>query len=540
MKNIYKTILLTLISISAFGQKSEIKKADKLFVQRAYVDAADAYEDVSNKNQEVLQNLGDSYFYTNQMQNAAEVYKLLFLRHEENVAPQYEFRFAHALRASGQNDEADKYFASYYDRDIKFEDFQASIVDSSNLYLYDTKELASDNSTSSDFGISYFGEDKITFASTRNTARPIYPWNKKPTLDLYSGNISEEGEISNVVLFSDAINTDEHESSAAFSQDGQTVYFDRTNENRVKDTSGTRVAHISIFRSQMVDGAWSEPEKVPFSSEDYSVEHPALSPDGSTLFFASDMPGGQGSFDIYKVTLNEDGTFGTPENLGAGINTEHREQFPFVSENNTLYFASDGHLGFGNLDIYKSEGDYSEAQNLGESLNSAYDDFAFIIKEGEKKGFLASNRSGNDNLYSFSRTQYVKKTVVIDIPHENRIYFEFDKSNITPEYQEVLDQIIDVLKTSEASEIQIDAHADARGTDEYNMDLSQRRAESTKNYLVEHGIAASDITARGFGESQPVNDCTEPTGCTEAEYAKNRRSVITFSTMKEVVEEESK
>ncbi|MDT0684870.1 OmpA family protein [Autumnicola psychrophila] len=540
MKNIYKTILLTLISISAFGQKSEIKKADKLFVQRAYVDAADAYEDVADKNQEVLQNLGDSYFYTNQMQNAAEVYKLLFLRHEQNVAPEYEFRFAHSLRAAGQDDEADKYFASYYDREIAFEDFQASIVDSSNLFIYETTMLATDNSTSSDFGISYFGEDQISFASTRNTARPIYPWNKKPTLDLYSGNISEEGEISNVVLFSDVINTDEHESSAAFSQDGQTVYFDRTNEKRFKDTSGIRVAHISIFRSQMVDGAWGEPEKIPFSSEEYSVEHPALSPDGSTLFFASDMPGGEGSFDLYKVAVNEDGTFGTPENLGPGINTEHREQFPFVSENNTLYFASDGHLGFGNLDIYKSEGDYSEAENLGNSLNSPYDDFAFIIKEGEKKGFLASNRSGNDNLYSFTRAQYIKKTVEIEIPHEDRIYFAFDKSNITPEYQQVLDQIIDILKSSEATEIQIASHADARGTDEYNMDLSQRRAESTKNYLVEHGIAASDISTIGYGESRPVNDCTDATGCTEAEYAQNRRSVITFSTMEEVVEEETK
>ncbi|MDT0688676.1 OmpA family protein [Salegentibacter sp. F188] len=539
MKNIYKTILLTLISISAFGQKSEIKKADKLFVQRAYVDAASAYEDVSDKNQEVLQNLGDSYFYTNQMQNAAEVYRLLFLRHEENVAPEYEFRYAHSLRATGENDEADEYFASYYDRDIAFEDFQESIIDSTNLFLYETEQLATGNTASSDFGISYFGDDKITFASTRNTERPIYPWNKKPALDLYSGDISDEGEITNVVLFSDAINTDEHESSAIFSQDGQTVYFDRTNEKRVKDTSGVKVGHISIYRSEMVDGAWSEPVKLPFSSEEYSVEHPALSPDGSTLFFASDMPGGQGSFDLYKVAINEDGTYGNPENLGPGINTEHREQFPFVSENNTLYFASDGHLGFGNLDVYKSEGDYTEAENLGESLNSAYDDFAFIIKEGEKKGFLASNRSGNDNIYSFERTRYVKKTVEIQIPHEDRIYFEFDKSNITPEYQEVLDQIIDILKSSEATEIQIASHADARGTDEYNMDLSQRRAESTKNYLVEHGIAASDISTRGYGESQPVNDCTEPTGCTEAEYAQNRRSVITFSTMEEVVEEET-
>ncbi|MCC4230851.1 OmpA family protein [Zunongwangia profunda] len=536
MKNIYSTLIILLVSITAFGQRAEIRKADKLFSQRAYIDAASAYEGVVDKNQEVLQNLGDAYFYTNQMQNATEVYGTLFSRHEATVEPEYEFRYAHALRATDQNDEADKYFASYYDKDVDINEFKESIIDSSNLYIYEPEMLPAENAASSDFGISYFGEDKITFASTRNTARPIYPWNKKPALDLYTGEISEEGEISNIVLFSDAINTDEHESSAAFNKEGTIMYFDRTNEKRFKTEEGLRVANIRIYKAELVDGEWTNVEALPFTSEEYSTEHPALSPDGSTLFFASDMPGGQGSFDLYKVAINEDGTYGTPENLGPGINTEHREQFPFVSEDNVLYFASDGHLGFGNLDVYKSEGDYTEAENLGSSINSGYDDFAFIINEKDKKGFLTSNRSGNDNLYSFTRTKYVKKTRQIDIPHENKIYFEFDKSKVTEEYQKVLDKVIDILKGSEATEIRIASHADARGTEEYNLKLSQRRADATKEYLVQHGISAGNITTKGYGESQPVNDCTEERGCTEAEYAKNRRSVITFTTM-EVVEE---
>ncbi|WBL21887.1 OmpA family protein [Zunongwangia sp. HRR-M8] len=535
MKNIYSTLLIFLVSIAAFGQRSEIRKADKLFAQRAYIDAASTYEGVSEKNQEVLQNLGDAYFYTNQMQNAAGVYSTLFERHEE-IAPEYEFRYAHSLRATNKNDEADKYFASYYDKDVDMKEFEESIVDSSNLYIYEPKMLAADNAASSDFGISYFGENKIAFASTRNTARPIYPWNKKPALDLYTGEISEEGEISNVVLFSDAINTDEHESSAVFSEDGTVMYFDRTNEKRFKTEEGLRVANIRIYKAELIDDQWTNIEALPFTSEEFSTEHPALSPDGSTLYFASDMPGGQGGFDLYKVSVNDDGTYGTPENLGPGINTEHREQFPFISEDNVLYFASDGHIGFGNLDVYKSEGDFTEAENLGSSINSAYDDFAFIINEGEKKGYLTSNRGGNDNLYSFTRTKYVKKTRQIDIPHENRIYFEFDKSEVTPEYQEVLDKVVDILKDSKATNIRIASHADARGSDEYNLKLSQRRADSTKEYLVNNGIASENITTKGYGESQPVNDCTEAKGCSEEEYAKNRRSVITFTTM-EVVEE---
>ncbi|WP_417886002.1 OmpA family protein [Zunongwangia sp.] len=536
MKNIYSTLFILLVSITAFGQRSEIRKADKLFEKRAYIEAADTYENVVDKNQEVLQNLGDAYFYTNQMKNAAETYRLLFLRHEENVAPEYEFRFAHALRATGQNEDADKYFASYYDKDVDFSEFEKTVIDSSNLFIYETEEVPGARAASSDFGISYFGDNKVAFASTRNTERPIYPWNEKPTLDLYEGTINSDGEITDIVLFSDNINTDEHESSATFNEDGTVMYFDRTNEKRFKTEEGDKVANIRIYRAELVDGEWTNVEALPFTSEEYSTEHPSLSKNGRQLFFSSDMPGGKGSFDIYVVDVNEDGTFGTPTNL-EGINTEHREQFPFIASDGVLYFASDGHIGYGNLDVYKSEGNYSEAENLGNSINSAYDDFAFIIKENEDKGFVTSNRSGNDNLYSFTRKEYVKETTQIDIPHENKIYFGFDKSEVTPEYQEVLDKVIDILKNNEATEIEIASHADARGSAEYNLKLSQRRADATKAYLVENGINANDITTKGFGESRPVNDCTKATGCTEAEYAKNRRSVITFSTMKEVVKE---
>ena len=145
MKNIYSTLIILLVSIAAFGQKAEIRKADKLFAQRAYVDAASTYEGVVDKNQEVLQNLGDAYFYTNQMQNAAEVYGTLFSRYEATVEPEYEFRYAHSLRATGQDDEADKYFASYYDKDVDINEFKESIIDSSNLYIYEPEMLPAEN-----------------------------------------------------------------------------------------------------------------------------------------------------------------------------------------------------------------------------------------------------------------------------------------------------------------------------------------------------------------------------------------------------------
>ncbi|MDX1544338.1 MAG: OmpA family protein [Christiangramia sp.] len=536
MKKLYSTLLIISISITAFAQKSDVRDGNKFFAQAAYIDAADAYENVNDKSQEILQNLGDSYFYTNQMQNAAEVYELLFLRHSGNVEPEYQFRYAHALMAVGNYVKADEYMNQVTGENWNHEEF-AETLDTLVPHKFKYDQVMN-NQSSSDFGIAFYG-DRVAFASTRNQERPIYPWNKLPTLDLYSAEMTDEGEMTDIVLFSDAINTDQHESSATFSQDGNVMFFDRTNEDRVKNEEDVRVAHISLYRAEKVNGEWTNIEKLPFSSEEYSVEHPSLSADGSKLYFASDMPGGSGSFDLYVVDVNEDGTYGSPQNLGPGVNTAHREQFPFISEEDILYFASDGHQGFGNLDIYRTEGDFSEAENLGESINSGHDDFAFVIKEGDEEGFFASNRRGTDNLYQFVReeNEIIEAPTVTDetsgqdiIPIDgSKIYFDFDKATIKPESKPVLDSVVTYMNDYPNIKVKVESHADARGTDKYNMDLSERRAASTVKYLVEKGIDQSRLTSQGFGESRPVNDCTEPTGCTEAQYAKNRRSTFVVS-----------
>ncbi len=537
MKKYYSFILIAVISFSGFAQSSEIKKADRFFAQRAFMDAADAYEKVNNKEQKVLQNLGDAYFYTNQMQNASEVYKNLFLKYGEEVPAEYKFRFAHASMAVGNFKDGDKYFSEFYGKTVDFEKFRREL-DTTVSHVFTSNQVMN-NAASADFGISFYGEDKVTFASTRNTARPIYPWNKKPTLDLYTATTDDEGQLSDIVIFPGDINTDSHESSATFSKDGMTMYFDRTNEKRVK-VDDDKIAHISLYRAKMVDGKWSNIEKLPFSSDLYSVEHPSLSADGKTLYFSSDMPGTNGSFDIYKVAVNEDGSFGSPQNLGTGVNTAHREQFPFISEEGVLYFSSDGHQGFGNLDIYKSEGNFSETKNLGATINSGFDDFAYVVKEGEDTGWFASNRRGTDNLYNFLRDDYTPPVVEIDERETNtetgrqqlrdvgNIYFDFDKATIKKESEVTLDKVVAIMKKYPTLKIEVGSHADARGTDSYNMALSERRAASTLEYLVNHGIERDRLTSKGYGESMPLNDCTKPTGCTNEQYAKNRRSEFTI------------
>lgn len=537
MKKLYSTILIILIGVSGFAQNSEIRKGDKLFASRAYIDAAQAYEKVNEKDQEVLQNLGDAYFYTNQMVNATEVYQLLFLRNEATVDPEYKFRYAHALMGIGKQDEADKYFSDYYGEEFNFEEFRKEL-DTTVSHVFTTDQVMN-NAASADFGIAYYG-DKVVFASTRNQERPVYPWDKRPTLDLYTADVADDKTLSGIVLFPGEINTDTHESSATFSEDGMTMYFTRTNEKRIENEDDVKVAHISIFKAENVDGNWTNIEPLPFSSKEYSVEHPTLSKDGTKLYFASDMPGSKGSFDIYVVDVNEDGTFGTPQNLGDAVNTEHREQFPFISEEGVLYFSSDGHPGFGNLDIYKSEGDFSEVKNLGTSVNSGNDDFAFVIREGDEEGWFASNRRGTDNLYNFTREEYTPPVVEIEERETNpetgrqqlkdigNIYFQFDKSTILPEAEVTLNKVVDIMKKYPTLKIEIGSHADARGSDQYNMDLSERRAASTLEYIVSQGIERERLTSKGYGESVPLNDCTEPTGCTAAQYAVNRRSEFTI------------
>ncbi|MFE3871704.1 OmpA family protein, partial [Flavobacterium sp. ZS1P70] len=169
---------------------------------------------------------------------------------------------------------------------------------------------------------------------------------------------------------------------------------------------------IKIYKASLVNDKWSNVTELPFDSNNYSTAHPALSPDGKTLYFASDMPGTLGQSDLFKVTINEDGSFGTPLNLGNKINTEGRETFPFVNYENEIYFASDGHPGLGGLDIFMSkineDGTFSPIQNVGADVNSPKDDFAYLIDTKSRRGFFSSNRDGGqgyDDIYKFLETK---------------------------------------------------------------------------------------------------------------------------------------
>jgi peptidoglycan-associated lipoprotein len=396
-------ILFILASFTnLFAQKkATIKQANKLFEQKSYVKAAEMYEQL-NPSKEILQNLGDCYYYNFQMLNAVRAYGSLFFTYKDSLKPEVYFRYANALKGTSDFDKGDAIMTEYLGYEQNTPKFMKN-VSRNSVFTYKV-EVMSKNKRNGDFGIAFYG-DKVTFASLRNRNGEDYAWNNRPYLDLFSAKVSNEGLLVNVEPFPETINTKMHESNAVFTQDLRTMYFNRTNDKRVL-IDNERVATVKMYKAEYVNGTWTNVTELPFSSDEYSVQHPALSKDEKKLYFSSDMKGSIGSFDIFEVTINEDGTFGQPRNLGENINTIHREQFPFIADDGSLYFASDGHQGHGNLDLFMSyqinDSEFDKPQNLGLVINSEMDDFNLILDYKTGKGYFASNRTGDDNLYTIS------------------------------------------------------------------------------------------------------------------------------------------
>jgi outer membrane protein OmpA-like peptidoglycan-associated protein len=617
MKNLKLYIFILFLSLSSFAQqKPSLKNANHLFVNRSYIDAAKMYETLK-PNQQVLQNLGDCYYFNSQMDFAVKNYGQLFFSFKDSLKPESYFRYAHALKGTKEYEKADVIMSEY----LKYQvDTKKFIENLDNIVPYDYEiQLMAKSTTNGDFGMSFFG-DKVVFASLRSSDKPIFNWNQKPYLDLYEATISKDGLLENIKPFSDKINTKTHESDATFSADGKTMYFSRTNSKRVK-IGEEKVATVKIFKAEFINNEWANVVEMPFSNDLYSTEHPFLTKDGKKLYFASDMPGTLGSMDIYYVDVNSDGTYGLPKNLGDVINTIHREQFPFLTEDGTLYFASDGHEGMGGLDIFMSKmynDVFIKPLNLGQTINSNLDDFGYVLNEKDNKGYLSSNRKGSDNLYSFIRKEnerrflvegdvkdkttkdllpgttvtlydednklvgqmvvgskaeyffntrpnkkyrveairdfYIPSNVEFTTNDEGKarftielevesyddaedivvtkndgyvyielenIYFDLNKWNIKEQAAKILDVLVGLLNKYPLMEVQIGAHTDSRASEMYNLILSNNRAASTLEYLVNKGIDRKRLRYKGYGESVPLVKCGDK--CTEAEHSINRR-----------------
>lgn len=422
MKN-YITLYLTIVSVFSFNcysQKAQLLSADKKYENYSYIDAIKTYERVAEKGYksvDMFQKLGNSYCFNADLEQAAKWYGELFLISSE-VEPVYYYRYAQSLRSIGENNKADemiKKFNQLSDNDSRGALFLTNvnyldaIKNNSGRYTVENPGI---NSKYSDYGTAVT-LNKIVFTSARDTGslgQRKHTWTNQHFTDLYVADLDDEMAPGIVKTFDKTVKSKFHEATPTFTKDGKTMYFTRNNYlDGKKRKSENNITLIKIYKATLENGQWINITELPFDSDNYSTAHPALSQDEKTLYFASDMPGTLGQSDLFKVQINEDGTFGTPINLGTTVNTEGRETFPFVNNENEIYFASDGHPSLGGLDIFVSkineDGTYNETQNVGTDVNSTKDDFAYWIDTKSRKGFFTSNRDGGlgfDDIYKFT------------------------------------------------------------------------------------------------------------------------------------------
>ena len=426
-----KKIVLILIVFSIQlinAQEQDLKRANRFFDRTFYNEAIPLYESIIRKNSSVMviKNLADSYYYTNDFTNALRYYKLVINNYSKDLEEGYYFKYSQTLKATGNYKDANSvmrnYFSSLTDQKNLI-DFEKELVNLENVSAignrFEIKNLEI-NTPNSEFGaVSERGN--LVFSAVKKKAGlfdKMYKWNGESYLNLVSiplKNINSSDSIVN--YFSKEINTSMHESNAVFTKDGKTIYFTRNNYKKGRrGKNKDKVSNLQIFKAQYINDKWTNLISLPFNSENYSTEHPALSADEKTLYFASDMPGSLGSFDIFSVSISSD-VYGAPQNLGNLINTSKKEQFPFISKDNNLYFSSNGHEGYGSLDVFVSQLQHNvflKAENVGLPLNSGYDDFAFYIDSEYNEGYFSSNRlggKGSDDIYYLKE---VKKLLIED------------------------------------------------------------------------------------------------------------------------------
>ncbi|MDG5493127.1 OmpA family protein [Psychroserpens sp. SPM9] len=421
----HKIICILALSFAfsiGYAQKGKIRQASKEYDNLAYLKTSEILLEVAEngyKSVDLLQKLANSFYFNNQMKEAAKWYGELMTMNVDGIDPEYYFRYAQALKSIEDYTESDKWMKKFAAEDRS--DLRGRAFSSTVDYLAMIDEASRDfevynldiNTEVSDFGTTQY-KNQLIFASTRGNGKK-YKWNEQPFLDLYSADKTEDGSYGNVQKLDTDINTKFHESTVAFTPDDNVIYFTRNNYFKKKyKNSEDGTNRLKVFKATLnEDGQWDDIESVHFNSDEYSVAHPTINVQGTKMYFASDMEGTLGKSDIFEVDINDDGSLGDPVNLGPSVNTEGHETFPFINSEGDLYFSSNGFNGLGGLDVFvirdfenKREANQPMAlENVGRPINSPMDDFGYYENIGTKEGFFTSNREGgkgDDDIYSFT------------------------------------------------------------------------------------------------------------------------------------------
>lgn len=602
-KAVYIIVCLLLTAVAAGCRTPKLSEADAQFQRGEYYDASVTYKKVYNKLRkkeerpqrgEVAFKMGRCYRLLNMSARASAAFQNA-LRYEYPDSTTH-FMLAQALHADGKYAAAlrsyDKYLEFCPDDSLAIncaEGCRTAQEIRARGSRYVVKQAKLFNSRRADFCPMYLGADcdQIYYTSTTEKATG----DKKSEItgmknaDVFFSKKNEKGEWERPEPVEGELNTEFDEGIVAFSPDAQTMYLTKARRELNAPTS------VEIYTSTRSDAKWSAPVKFEITADTLSTfGHPAVSPDGEYLYFVSDMPGGYGGKDIWRISLKE--RQGSLVNLGPDINTEGNDDFPYVRADGTLYFSSDGHPGMGGLDIFRATavGDPADlrwkVENMGFPINSAGDDFGITFGKGED-GFFSSNRGdarGYDHIYSFEYDpvritieglvmdkdeEPVKNAIIRIVGNDGsnqkevarndgsfsfalqrgvkyvmlagakgylnqkqefasdstmedanywvefilpsiskpsvveNIFYDYDKADLRPESKTALNELITVLHDNPNVTIEMASHTDRWGSDAYNINLSERRAKSVVDYLVENGISRDRLQPHGYGKSRP-------------------------------------
>lgn len=602
-KAVYIIVCLLLTAVAAGCRTPKLSEADAQFQRGEYYDASVTYKKVYNKLRkkeerpqrgEVAFKMGRCYRLLNMSARASAAFQNA-LRYEYPDSTTH-FMLAQALHADGKYAAAlrsyNKYLEFCPDDSLAIncaEGCRTAQEIRARGSRYVVKQAKLFNSRRADFCPMYLGADcdQIYYTSTTEKATG----DKKSEItgmknaDVFFSKKNEKGEWERPEPVEGELNTEFDEGIVAFSPDAQTMYLSKARRELNAPTS------VEIYTSTRSDAKWSAPVKFEITADTLSTfGHPAVSPDGEYLYFVSDMPGGYGGKDIWRISLKE--RQGSLVNLGPDINTEGNDDFPYVRSDGSLYFSSDGHPGMGGLDIFRATavGDPADlrwkVENMGFPINSAGDDFGITFGKGED-GFFSSNRGdarGYDHIYSFEYDpvritieglvmdkdeEPVKNAIIRIVGNDGsnqkevarddgsfsfalqrgvkyvmlagakgylnqkqefasdstmedanywvefilpsiskpsvveNIFYDYDKADLRPESKTALNELIAVLHDNPNVTIEMASHTDRWGSDAYNINLSERRAKSVVDYLVENGISRDRLQPHGYGKSRP-------------------------------------
>ena len=605
MKNYYGYILVWVLvwTLASCGADAYMKKGDQYLAIGEYFDAAEqykkAYTNTPTKERTTrgqrAKKLAECYRRINFSQKAIAAYNNVIRYNQADSLT--HLRLAQQLMKTGNYRQAEKAFAIAADSLPQSKIVKNGLLSAKNATqwkkegsAYTVKRENVFASRRADYSPMLAGDDndRLYFTSTRPSTKgdELSGITGTKTADIFFSQKDEKGKWTKPQNIDTELNSDYDEGACSFSPDGRTMYLTQCKS----DPSYPRYA--TICTSQRNAASWGKSTVLTISKDTLSsFAHPAVSPDGQWLYFSSDMPGGYGGLDIWKIRLGKDGVEGGVENLGNKINTEGDEMFPTFRPNGDLYFSSNGHPGMGGLDIFIAKtdtmGNGYVIEHPGYPLNSEADDFGMTFEGLKNQGYFSSNRGdarGWDHIFSFynpeivqtvtgwvyekdgyelpaalvymvgndgtnlklnvkgdgSFTQQIKPNVdyvflgtckgylnhqqqlrvepasescdtVLQFPLASimapvlidNIFYDFDRATLRPESKTSLDELVKLLNENPNITIELSAHCDYKGSAAYNKQLSQRRAESVVNYLIEKGIARERLTPVGYGKEKP-------------------------------------